>query len=295
MKRERIFKILILILFIFVGIYYSGIINYCWSQYIWLHSKPFKNGKCEYDISFTSIPPRIDIIPILIERLNKLPDNIRPSLVHLSISKNYKRFPNLAFSSEDIYRLKLLNINIIIVEDNGPINKLVGTIHSKMNSVLIIDDERYLIDELFTAACSHSKYTNYLMNQNMTIRNIPILSFSEFMGYIHLSGSYGYLLPNNKVMLNEALNIYKLKNSIFGIFEDDLWISCIASKIFNHTIHRIHFDANSFLISQLTSSRSAGLIEYFGNSEKDQLEWNLRYNAFLNGNCYDSALKNSVR
>ncbi len=262
--------------------------------YISASESTFLPGQCEYSISFTSIPPRLFLVPVLIRRLNDLPESIRPRQVFLTISKHYRRFPDEEVDEPLILHLKSLKVDVLLSEDRGPINKLLGALRSPWNSTLIMDDERYLADGVFSAACTQAKSNAYWIARNMPASALPILSFFKTGSYLHLMGSYGYLLPKDESMMQAMLDVDRMRRSIFGLYEDDLWISCLAMKVFNHTVSRIHFNAESFFVSQISNSRRAGLIERFGGQE-DDAEWDIRYHAFVRGGCYDRALNHSKR
>ena len=297
-KKKRIFNIsvvmIVLVALLFLILNKNVIIETTSIYYFQFFHNPFIAGKCEYGISFTSVPSRLYIIPFIIRRLNQLPENIRPRQVILTLSEKYKRFPHQEIAKKEIEYLKSFGINIYIRNDHGPINKLVGALQSNLISTLIVDDERYLEDGVFVSSCVQSKYNLHLFNRNISTSEMPILSFFKSNDHIHLSGSYGYLIPKDEMMLEEMLNIDKMKSSIFGLYEDDLWISCIAIQKFFHSVNRLHFDAQSLFISQISSSRNVGLIEQFGSDEDNQ-EWNIRYQAFLRGLCYEPPLKHSKR
>lgn len=244
----------------------------------------FEPGACAYTLSLTTVPPRFLVLDLLLARLNALDADVRPAEVIVVVSESYRRFGSV--STAQLGWLRQRGVRLVIAEDHGPVNKVRGALEAAHEVTLIVDDERHLRHGVFHATCAHARLV-----QQTRARDLPWLSFSWSQ---HFVGSQGYVLHRDPRVLHDVLNHTAQAQSVFGVFEDDLWISCIVQKRHGIPVVRLNVGASSFLLSELSSSRAAGLIATFGG-RRDQRDWEARYQAFVAGNCSAPPLRQPAR
>lgn len=247
----------------------------------------FDAGVCGYTVSLTTVPPRFLVLDLLISRLNALDARVRPVEVIVTVSETYRRFGRV--SAEQLGWLRQRGVRLIVTDDHGPVDKVRGVLEAHTDVTLVVDDERYLHDGVFYATCTHAQTIQQVQLRHAG--NIPWPSFSRSQNFM---GSHGYVLHKVPHILHEVLNHTAQANSVFGVFEDDLWISCIVQKRHRIPVVRMHVDASSFVLSEISTSRTAGLISSFGG-DRDQMDWETRYFAFEAGNCSAPPLAASAR
>ena len=121
---------------------------------------------------------------------------------------------------------------------------------------------------------------------------LPILSFNYGESVL---GSQGYLLSKQMAApLADVLDHHAQRASIFGLYEDDLWLSCIFIKRHGVQVVRVNAFASSFVLSEMSRSRAAGLSAMYAGHD-DQRDWDVRWGAFLAGNCSAPPLTRTVR
>ena len=206
------------------------------------YTDPFIPGTCDYTLSFAMIPPRWWLLPQIINQVNQVPIEQRPREIRVTISTKYERFGQWDDLTAITTNAERYNVYILVRPDVGPVVKLSGATVGPL-ATLIVDDDRVISPFLFASACGASKSTH-------------VTSFSVSSDRI-LYGSYGYMFPANSNALASQL-IHNYNKTYWG-YNDDVYITCKLMEL-KMKIHTIPISTSSFWTSEITSSRSVGLI-----------------------------------
>lgn len=206
----------------------------------WVYTEPFVDGVCNYDVSLAIIPPRWYLLPVLIDRINRAPEHLRPAQINVVVSRSYTRFGHWAYRKAQA-DAKRLHVNFITVADRGPISKLYGALTNRHRATLIIDDDRDINPRLWQQACQHAGTAS-------------VVNFSPRPRLLY--GSHGYLLPP---IVDASALILRYNKTKWG-YNDDYYVTC---QLLSQKITFVHrpVDAMSFLLSEITESRTNGLIQ----------------------------------